>query len=281
MKKPRYRHAGNSALLMEFRDEPSQALSLYIMALSQHMARQADPRFLGYGTCGTTLLVEYDPQTITASKVAACCDGWMASLPPLDSILIASRLVDIPVHYNDRWTRACAEDYARTVTEMAPDFDFLVKANGCADADELIARHSSPLWWVAGVDFPGSPFLKPCGAQNRFVAPRYAIPRMQTPAGTVVLGDVFTMIYPTTTPDGHRMLGRTPISFYDPGLYASPHLDPSLITLRTGDRVRFRPISEDEFLAIEASVAAGSYHLRISDEREITYAEFLAGVTHG
>jgi len=277
MKKPRYRHAGNSALLMELGDEPSLELSLHVIALGQHILQQADSRFFGYGTCATSILIEYDPHAITSSKVIECCDGWIDSLPPVDQLKIPSRLIEIPVCYNDRWTRECAEEYSRTVTRIPPDFEFLVEANGCANAGDLIQRHSSRLWWVAGVDFPGSPFLKQLGTQNRFTAPRYKTPRMRTPKGTVVLGDIFTMIYPTTTPDGHRMLGRTPVSFYDPDIYSNADFDHSLTLLRTGDRVRFRSINEDEFLAIEASVAAKTYQCAISDEREATTAEFRSG----
>lgn len=206
-----------------------------------------------------------------------CCDEWIASLPPHDQLKISSRLIEIPVWYNDRWTRECAEEYSRKVTKIQPDFEFLLEANGCASADDLIQRHSSHLWWVAGVDFPGSPFLKQLGPQNKFIAPRYDNPRERTPAGTVVLGDIFTMIYPTETPDGHRMLGRTPISFYDPDIFSRPDLDHSLTSLRTGDRARFLPITEDMFLAIEAAVTAKAYQLSINDEREVTLAEFASG----
>lgn len=277
MRKPRYRHAGNSALLIELGDGPSLELSLYVIALGQHILQKVDSRFFGCGTCATTILIEYDPQKITSSEVMECCGEWIASLPPHDQLKISSRLIEIPVWYNDRWTRECAEEYSRTVTKGQPDFEFLVEANGCASAGDLIQRHSSHLWWVAGVDFPGSPFLKQLGVQDKFIAPRYNDPREWTPAGTVVLGDIFTMIYPKETPDGHRMLGRTPISFYDPDILSRPDLDHSLTSLRTGDRVRFRPINKDEFLAIEASVTAQTYQLSISDEREVTLAEFASG----
>jgi urea carboxylase len=280
MKKPCYRHAGNSALLIELGDKPSLKLSLYIMALEQHILQKVDAHFFGCGICATTILIDYDPQKITSSEVRECCDEWIASLPPHDQLKISSRLIEIPVWYNDRQTRECAEAYSRTITKIQPDFEFLLEANGCAHADDLIQRHSSYLWWVAGVDFPGSPFLKQLGAQNKFNAPRYNIPRLRTPAGTVVLGDIFTMIYPTETPDGHRMLGRTPISFYDPGIFSSLDFDHSLTSFRVGDRVRFRPIDEEEFLAIEASVAAKTYQLIIRDEREMTFAEFSSGFTN-
>jgi urea carboxylase len=275
MRKPRYRQAGNSALLIELGDEPSLELSFYVMALGQHILQQADPRFFGYGTCATTILIEYDPQKISSSKVMECCDGWITSLPPYDQFKVSSRLIEIPVCYNDRWTRECAEEY-----RIQPNFDFLVKANDCANAGDLIRRHSSHLWWVAGVDFPGSPFLKQLGAPNRFKAPRYKDPRMRTPAGTVVLGDTFTMIYPTVTRDGHQMLGRTPISFYDPDIFSSPDFDHSMASLRTGDRVRFRPIDEDEFLTIEASVAANTYQLVIREKTEMTVADFHSGIAN-
>jgi inhibitor of KinA len=54
------------------------------------------------------------------------------------------------------------------------------------------------------------------------------------------------------SPGGFWVLGRTPVPLYDPAA-----ADP--ILLRAGDHVRFRPIERDEFDAIAASVAAGTY----------------------
>lgn len=62
VRKPRYRHAGNSALLIELGVEPSLELSLYVIALGRYILQEADSRFFGCGTCATTILIEYDPQ---------------------------------------------------------------------------------------------------------------------------------------------------------------------------------------------------------------------------
>ncbi|PYN41505.1 MAG: hypothetical protein DME00_31675 [Candidatus Rokuibacteriota bacterium] len=82
--------------------------------------------------------------------------------------------------------------------------------------------------------------------------PRLDTPRTKTPPGSVGIGGIQCCIYSVESPGGFWILGRTPVSLYDPS--AS---EPTL--LRPGDRVRFRRIDRAEFDSIGAAVAARAY----------------------
>ena len=76
--------------------------------------------------------------------------------------------------------------------------------------------------------------------EPRIAAPRRSMPRMAVPAGSVAIAGGQTGVYPTATPGGWNIIGRTPVLPYDPGR-AEPFL------FKTGDRVRFRAVSPSEF----------------------------------
>ena len=73
--------------------------------------------------------------------------------------------------------------------------------------------------------------------------PRLATPRAKVPAGTLGIADTQTAIYPIDSPGGWNLIGRTPLRLFDP-----ERAQPSLLT--AGQRVRFRAIGQEEYLAL-------------------------------
>jgi KipI family sensor histidine kinase inhibitor len=69
---------------------------------------------------------------------------------------------------------------------------------------------------------------------------RLPTPRTRTPAGSVALADGMTGIYPAELPGGWRVIGRTPVTLFDPHRSPPAYLVP-------GDRVRFAPIPAAEW----------------------------------
>jgi allophanate hydrolase subunit 1 len=60
-------------------------------------------------------------------------------------------------------------------------------------------------------------------------------------AGAVAIANDQTVVYPYAISGGWNVIGRTPVAVFD-----ARREQPSLFA--AGDRVRFRPISKDEFL---------------------------------
>ncbi|MFS0555716.1 5-oxoprolinase subunit PxpB [Brevibacillus sp. 179-C9.3 HS] len=134
------------------------------------------------------------------------------------------RLVEIPVCYGGSY---------------GPDLDIVAQQNDLTP-EEVISIHCSAEYLVYMIGFaPGFPYLG--GMDGRLATPRRSTPRLSIPKGSVGIGGSQTGIYSIETPGGWQIIGRTPQSLFQPN-----ESHPSLLC--AGDKVRFRPISEEPFL---------------------------------
>lgn len=103
-------------------------------------------------------------------------------------------------------------------------------------ADGVITAHTSQVWTAAFGGFaPGFAYLH--GEHASLQVPRRQSPRTAVPAGSVALAGRFSAIYPTRSPGGWQLIGRTEAVMWD--------LDrehPALV--RPGDRVRYHAVRE-------------------------------------
>jgi inhibitor of KinA len=168
-----------------------------------------------------TLGVFYDATEVGFDELAREIEiadkaGRSGTAPP-------ARLVEIPVCYGG---------------EFGPDLNDIAQHTGLTP-DDIIARHSAAEYVVSCIGFtPGFPYLS--GLPNELSIPRRATPRKQVPAGSVAIGGSQTGVYPTSSPGGWHLIGRTRLRLFD--VQQNP---PAL--LQAGDRVRFRAITRDEF----------------------------------
>jgi KipI family sensor histidine kinase inhibitor len=70
--------------------------------------------------------------------------------------------------------------------------------------------------------------------------PRLETPRIRTPAGSVGIAGAMSGIYPAELPGGWRVIGRTPVTLFD------PRRDPPAYLL-PGDVVRFVRIPAEDW----------------------------------
>lgn len=96
---------------------------------------------------------------------------------------------------------------------------------------EVVERHTAAEMVVAFCGFaPGFAYCTSPDLPGP--VPRLAEPRTRVPAGSVALADVFTGVYPSASPGGWRLVGRTDLTLWDASR-ARP------ATLAPGTRVRF------------------------------------------
>jgi KipI family sensor histidine kinase inhibitor len=107
---------------------------------------------------------------------------------------------------------------------------------GCS-VEEVIRRHAEATYTVAFTGFaPGFAYMT--SDDPDFDVPRRKSPRVRIPAGSVALGGKFGGIYPSDSPGGWQLIGRTPLKMWDTNR-------PRAALLAPGDRVRFRNIAND------------------------------------
>ncbi len=154
--------------------------------------------------------LQLDPEHLESRILAL----WQTAEPDRD----AGRLVEVPVVYGG----VTGEDLIWLAAEKA------------MTPEELVARHSAPVYRVAAVGaMPGFVYLS--GLDPVLAMPRRATPRMAVRRGSVIIGGHQAGIMPITAPSGWHCLGHTDIALFDP-LRAEP------ATFRPGDRIRFVPV---------------------------------------
>jgi KipI family sensor histidine kinase inhibitor len=126
--------------------------------------------------------------------------------------------------------------------------------------EDVIALHSGAVYHCDFCGFaPGFAYLS--GLDPRLHMPRRATPRPSVSAGSVAIAGPYSAVYPSASPGGWHLLGRTDAMLWD--LDADP---PALIT--PGTAVRFRPVERtsrpySRNSGVRPTSSAGSPVLRV------------------
>lgn len=127
--------------------------------------------------------------------------------------------------------------------EFGPDLAFVASHNNLSE-EEVIAIHSGTDYLVYMLGFiPGFTYLG--GMDPRIATPRLSSPRTLIPAGSVGIAGEQTGTYPSDSPGGWQIIGRTPVTMYDMSKEQAA-------LLSAGDYVRYVPIDEQEYNRIKA-----------------------------
>ena len=215
--------AGDSALLVRLPERIDPQVNAWCIALGRSVERRIGNPILDVvvGYCSVT--VYFDPMATDVRWLEGEIRSVAADLGEL--IQESGGFVEVPVCYGG---------------EFGPDLPDVAQFGHCS-TEEVIAIHSSETYRVYMVGFvPGFAYL--AEVDRRIAAPRRASPRTAVPAGSVAIAGGQTGVYPSATPGGWNIIGRTPVKPYDPAR-SEPFL------FKAGDRVRFRPIEPDEFHA--------------------------------
>ena len=173
----------------------------------------------------TSILITIDPVGCDYPQLEARLNGILTQTDQSDQPKARPRQIEIPVYYGP---------------EVALDLEE-ISAQTSLSPTEVIRLHSETTYRVYAIGFsPGFAYLGSTPQALR--VNRKATPRLKVPQGSVALADNQTAIYPSSSPGGWQILGRT----------AQPLLDWSAdrpTPFEVGDQVRFIPIERDEFLA--------------------------------
>lgn len=142
--------------------------------------------------------------------------------------------------------------------EFSPDMKN-VEAHTGLSREEIIKIHSSTDYLIYMLGFlPGFAYLGEM--DKRLATPRLDSPRVEISRGAVGIGGEQTGIYPVASPGGWQLIGRTPVLVYD-----RERENP--ILYKSGDYIRFVPISRNEYFEIEKAVQGGTYTVQTEEVR--------------
>lgn len=205
------RCAGPNAVLLDFTgyDEPLAAVGAATAALSAAAGDGRLPTVIDVVPAATTVLVQAD------GPVDALGIRRALRSPAPTATATEAAPVQIAVNYD------------------GPDLAAVAATLGMS-AQAVVAAHTGGDWQVAFVGFaPGFGYLVPADADNPLTrVPRRAESRPRVPGGSVAVAAGYSAVYPTTSPGGWHLLGRTDVELFNPGREHPALLSP-------GVRVRF------------------------------------------
>lgn len=215
--------AGEHSLLIYFGHKIDPSLPKNIANFAQQLITKFPNLIIDLTPSYTSLLVSYNLNLSTHQQFANQLEHCLNTFE-YKSDYVAPALLSMPVYYGFE----TGLDLERLLTEKQ------------LDLNTFIEIHSSVEYLVYAIGF--SPVFAFLGeVDSRIRTPRLVTPRIKIPAGSVGIAQSQTAIYPTDSSGGWNIIGRTPIdlSLNNPG---------NIDKFKTGDRVKFHPISKDEYI---------------------------------
>ena len=217
---------GDNAILVSFGDVISPDINRKIQRLIADIQNMKDPAIHELIPAYTSLLIQYDAMKCSYAELKRKLEPTL-SMPVEISKEDSVTVIEIPTMYGG---------------EYGPDLTFVAEYHNMTE-DEVVDIHSGTDYLVYMLGFiPGFAYLG--GMDRRIATPRLQSPRQSIPAGSVGIAGEQTGIYPSQSPGGWQIIGRTPVTMYD-----IQRSNPSLVS--AGQYVRYIPINEETFRSIE------------------------------
>lgn len=277
MGESRYSWGADEHLVVQIDEEMNLAANFKAMAISSALGAQDLDGIWDICPANASLLIRFDPDRLEPATLERAVREIEEAVGQETSPSIKTRLIEIPVWYDDPFTREVGAKFRdRHQRPEGTDLEYAMAELGLASVEEFVERHSASPWIVSMVGFvAGLPFMFQMVPQKRQIElPKYLRPRTETPRLTVGHGGCFACIYSVKGAGGYQMFGLTPLPIYDPAQVHDVFAE-SMVLFRPGDIVKFRPVQEPEYRELEAAVDRGESVYRIVDV-EFELRSFLA-----
>ena len=278
-----YRQAGDHYILLEY--GPMQLdlrFRFRVHFLMEELRRHPIQGVLELAPGVRSLQIRYDSRIIHQRKLINRLIAIESRLPKNDSdISVASRIVYLPLAFEDSATLDAVARYRETVRESAPwlpnNVDFIQRINGLSSRDEVrkIVFDTSYLILGLGDVYLGAPCAVPIDPRHRLLTSKYNPARTHTAEGTVGIGGVYMCIYGMDSPGGYQLVGRT-LPIWNTFIHNRAFEDGKPWLLRFFDQVRFYPVDEDELTKQREAFRQGHFDIRIIDDNMFHLGEYNA-----
>ncbi len=278
-----YRRSGDEYLLIEY-GAPMLDLNLRFRAHALMQALEAR-RLQGIVdlTPGIrSLQVHYDNGVLPLSRLQQTLLELEEQLPPVADMEVTSRIVHLPLAWNDSQTQRAIAKYTQSVRNDAPwcpsNIEFIRRINGLESIEQVQEIVFAASYFVLGLGdvYLGAPVATPIDPRHRLVTTKYNPARTWTPENAVGIGGAYLCVYGMEGPGGYQFVGRTLQMWNRYRATAEFHAGKPWL-LRCFDQIRFFPVAEDELLEIRVDFPLGRYRLRIEEQvfRLRDYTRFL------
>ena len=273
-----YRRAGDRCVLVEYGDNMLDLeLRLRAHALMTALAESAIAGIEELAPGIRSLQVRYDPAVLPTRGLIERLAGLEAELPGVADTVVPSRIVHLPLSWDDPAARLATDRYMQVVRADAPwcpwNIEFIRRINGL-DAVEDVRRvvfDASYLVLGLGDVYLGAPVATPLDPRHRLVTTKYNPARTWTAENSVGIGGAYLCIYGMEGPGGYQLVGRT-IQMWNRYRQTPDFRGSRRWLLRFFDQIRFFPVRADELLDMRRDFAVGRYKVEMT-EASLSLAE--------
>ncbi|MBV1789394.1 urea carboxylase [Marinobacterium sp. D7] len=273
-----YRAAGDHFLLVEYGE---QALDIRLRfrahALMQWLQQNPVPGLRELTPGIRSLQIHFDSQVLSHTELLTHLESAETALAEqLTALEVPSRIVHIPLSWDDVACRLAIEKYTQSVRRNAPwcpsNLEFIRRINGLDSIEEVkqIVFDASYLVMGLGDVYLGAPVATPIDPRHRLVTTKYNPARTWTAENSVGIGGSYLCVYGMEGPGGYQFVGRT-LQMWNRYRQTPEFENPWL--LRFFDQIRFYEVGHDELQRIRRDFPQGRYPLKI-EESSFSLAEY-------
>ncbi|MCD9026518.1 urea carboxylase [Cohnella silvisoli] len=278
------RCSGDQNLLVEYGSmELDLLLRFQVHALMLAIQSNTDIPVMDLTPGIRSLQIHIDPSRMTVLEASQLVLKIDRQLPPLESIRVPSRIVRLPLSWDDPATQLAIDRYQQNVRPDAPwcpsNLEFIRRMNGLGSLEEVqeIVYNANYLVLGLGDVYLGAPVATPIDPRHRLVTTKYNPARTWTPENAVGIGGAYMCIYGMEGPGGYQFVGRT-IQMWN-RLRSTESFQPGKPwLLRFFDQIQFYPVEAEELMNLREDFLRGRYEADIT-ETTFDLGEYLQFLT--
>ncbi|MFS0723637.1 urea carboxylase [Paenibacillus sp. 1P07SE] len=278
------RCSGDCNLLVEYGElELDLLLRFQVHALMQAIRESGVLPVLDLTPGIRSLQVHIDPSEMSVREACGHLLELDAGLPPIESMRVPSRVVRLPLSWDDPATQLAIERYQSNVRPDAPwcpsNLEFIRRINGLSSVEEVrqVVYDANYLVLGLGDVYLGAPVATPTDPRHRLVTTKYNPARTWTPENAVGIGGAYMCVYGMEGPGGYQFVGRT-IQMWNRLRQTKSFVDGKPWLLRFFDQIQFYPVEADELLQLREDFLRGRFEADI-EETTFDLGEYVAFLT--
>lgn len=220
---------GDSGISIDFGNKIDEKINECVIALTEHFSKNKFPGIIEILPAYSSITLFYDVSSIIKKNSQDSVYQTMEAMvldslgPEIEFTQKPGKHIQVPVCYD--------LEFGIDLPEIAGKKELSI--------EEIIELHTQPTYHVYMLGFlPGFAYMGEI--DDRIAMPRKTRPRLNVEAGSVGIAGLQTGVYPLQSPGGWQILGRTPMQFFN-------HRDKDPALVRPGDKVKFVPISKQEY----------------------------------
>jgi urea carboxylase len=286
-----YRQAGDKYLLLEYGDNILElSLRLRVYALMEALKASPIKGVIELSPGVRSLQINYDSRVIHQTALIEKLLVIEETLGDARDIKVPSRIVHLPMAFEDTATLDAVARYRQSVRDTAPwlpsNTEFMRRINGLDSIEQVKDVLFEASYMVLGLGdvYLGAPCAVPIDPRHRLLTSKYNPARTYTAEGTVGIGGVYMCIYGMDSPGGYQLVGRT-LPIWNKFLKNPVFEKGEPWLLKFFDRVRYYEVSEAELTEQREAFREGRMQLKIEEsffslaEHEQFLADNAASIT--